>query len=33
MLTYTMLTLDCKSSYAHLWMLKHVVVQCSVIVF
>jgi len=24
MLTYTMLTLDCKSSCVHLWMLKHV---------
>jgi len=24
MFTYTMLTLDCKSFYVHLWMLKHV---------
>jgi len=24
MLTYTMLTLDCKCSYVHLWTLKHV---------
>ena len=33
MLTYTMLTLDCKSSYVHLWMLKHVELHCSSNVF
>jgi len=33
MLTYTMLTLDCKSSFVHLWMLKHVEVHCSINVF
>jgi len=33
MLTYTMLTLDCKSSCVHLWTLKHVEVKCSINVF
>jgi len=28
MLTYTMLTLDCNSSYIHLWTLKQVEVHC-----
>jgi len=32
-LTYTMLTLDCKSSYVHLRMLKHVELHCSISVF
>jgi len=30
MLTYTMLTLDGKSSYVHPWRLKHVEVPCSI---
>jgi len=29
MLIYTMLTLDCKYSCVHLWMLKHVALHCS----
>jgi len=33
MLTYTMLTLDSKSSYVHLWTLKHVELHCSINVF
>jgi len=33
MLTYAMLTFDCKSSYVHLWTVKHVEVQCSINVF
>jgi len=33
MLTYTMLTLDCKSSYVHLGTLKHVQLHCSINVF
>jgi len=33
MLTYTMSALDCKSSYVHLWMLKHVELHCSINVF
>jgi len=33
MLTNTMLTLDCTSSYVQLGTLKHVQVQCSINVF
>jgi len=33
MVTYTMLTLDCKSSYVHLWLLSHVELHCSINVF
>ena len=33
MLTYTVLTLDCKYSYVRLWTLKHVQVHCSINVF
>jgi len=33
MLAYTMLTLDCKSSYVHLGMLKYGELHCSVNVF
>jgi len=33
MLTYTMSTLDSKSSYVHLGMLKHVELHCSINVF
>ena len=33
MLTYTVLTLDCTSSYVHLWTLKHVDMQCLINVF
>jgi len=33
MLTYTMLILDCKSSYVHLWTLKHVELHCSISLF